>query len=123
MAGERTNGGRSGLLTARVRRDACSHILLWMLRLSPLLAGLLPGSVAAEGVAPSGASSCTGCHPPSAIAGSLVPPLDGRPVQATIAALQAFRSGSTPATVMDRIVKGFTDAEIEAIAQWFAERK
>jgi cytochrome c553 len=37
--------------------------------------------------------------------------------------MQAFRDGKRPATVMDRIAKGFSDAEIAAIAAWYAEQK
>jgi cytochrome c553 len=37
--------------------------------------------------------------------------------------MQDFRSGARPGTVMDRIAKGFTDAEIQAIAAWYAEQK
>ena len=34
--------------------------------------------------------------------------------------MQAFRAGERPATVMDRIAKGFTDEETRAIAAWLA---
>jgi cytochrome c553 len=37
--------------------------------------------------------------------------------------MHEFRSGERAATVMDRIAKGFTDPEIEAIAAWFAQQK
>jgi sulfide dehydrogenase cytochrome subunit len=37
--------------------------------------------------------------------------------------LQEFRSGQRAATVMDRIAKGFTDDEIQAIAAWYAAQK
>jgi cytochrome c553 len=40
-----------------------------------------------------------------------------------VAAVQEFRSGTRPATVMDRIAKGFTDDEIRAIAAWYAAQK
>jgi cytochrome c553 len=33
--------------------------------------------------------------------------------------MQAFRSGARPATVMDRIAKGFTEDEVRAIADWY----
>jgi cytochrome c553 len=36
------------------------------------------------------------------------------------AAMLAFRSGARPATVMDRISKGFSEPETEAIANWYA---
>jgi cytochrome c553 len=37
--------------------------------------------------------------------------------------MRAFRSGQAPSTVMDRIAKGFSDAEIEAIAAWYATQR
>jgi cytochrome c553 len=33
--------------------------------------------------------------------------------------MRAFRSGQRGTTVMDRIAKGFSDAEIDAIADWY----
>ena len=71
---------------------------------------------------PPGASSCSGCHA-TRRADSAVPPLVGRPASDIIAQMQAFRSGQKPATVMDRIAKGFTDAEIQDIANWYAQQK
>ena len=37
--------------------------------------------------------------------------------------MQEFRSGQRAGTVMDRIAKGFTDDEIQALAAWFAAQK
>lgn len=65
---------------------------------------------------PPGASSCTGCHQPGAGIGVL----HGRPAADTAAQMEAFRSGARPATLMNRLVRGFTPAEVEALAQWFA---
>jgi cytochrome c553 len=48
--------------------------------------------------------------------------LQGRPADDIVAQLDAFRSGSRPATVMDRIVKGFSPAEVKALAAWFAQQ-
>ena len=77
-------------------------------------------ALAAPAVAqPSGATSCSGCH---AGAGP-VPGLEGRPAAEIAAAMAAFRSGERPATVMDRIAKGFTDDETRAIADWLAGRQ
>jgi cytochrome c553 len=39
-----------------------------------------------------------------------------------VAQMQAFKAGRQPSTVMDRIAKGFSDAEIEAIATWYAQQ-
>jgi cytochrome c553 len=35
----------------------------------------------------------------------------------------AFRAGQKPASVMDRIAKGFSDEEIKAIAAWYGAHK
>jgi cytochrome c553 len=47
-----------------------------------------------------------------------MPPLAGRKPDDIVTAMQAFRVGQKPATVMDRIAKGFSDAETRAIADW-----
>jgi sulfide dehydrogenase cytochrome subunit len=84
-------------------------------------------SIAAAAVAsaepPVGAVSCTGCHPTSSRVSSPVPRLAGLDRAAILRAMQEFRSGQRTATVMDRIAKGFTDVEIQAIAAWYAEQR
>jgi cytochrome c553 len=52
-----------------------------------------------------------------------VPRLAGRQAADIVAQMQAFKTGQKPSTVMDRIVKGLTDAEVEAIAAWHAQQK
>ena len=47
----------------------------------------------------------------------------GRKAADIVAALDDFRAGTRQATVMNRIAKGFTPAESEAIAQWLAEHR
>ena len=68
---------------------------------------------------PPGALSCSGCHGGVAP----LPVLAGRDPDEVIARMDEFRSGTTTATVMDRIAKGFTDDEIRAIAAWYAAQK
>jgi sulfide dehydrogenase cytochrome subunit len=52
-----------------------------------------------------------------------VPRLIGADKAAIVKAMQEFRSGQRAGTVMDRIAKGFTDEEIQAIAAWYAGQK
>jgi cytochrome c553 len=68
---------------------------------------------------PPGAASCSGCHAASATVATPVPRLVGRNPADIVSAMQAFRSGARPATVMDRIAKGFSDDEVRAIADWY----
>jgi cytochrome c553 len=77
---------------------------------------ILPSKAAPGNMAPAGALACAGCH---AIEGP-VPSLVGRRLEDIMAEMQAFRTGARPATVMDRIAKGFSDEETRAIATWLA---
>jgi cytochrome c553 len=83
----------------------------------------LPLGAAMAADAPPGASSCSGCHPASESVDTPVKRLIGRKSEDIVAAVKAFRSGEKPATIMDRIAKGFTDDEIKAIADWYGAQK
>jgi cytochrome c553 len=89
-------------------------------------AGTLSPPASAQVVAlalpPPGASSCGGCHAPPGGA-TTVPPLHGRSAADIVKLMAAFRSGSQPSTVMHYIAKGFSEAETEAIAAWYAAQK
>jgi cytochrome c553 len=80
-------------------------------------------AVVASAEPPAGAAACSGCHPASSRVTSPVPRLVGLDRAAIVRAMQDFRSGQRAATVMDRIAKGFTDDEIQAIAAWYATQK
>ena len=71
------------------------------------------------------ASACAICHgtdgrPP---ANAPVIPLAGLPREHIATQMRAFRDGSRPATVMHQIAKGYSDAQIDAMAAWFAAQK
>ena len=83
---------------------------------------ILP-SVALAADPPPGAAACSGCHATNAAAETPVPKIAGRNADETVAAMAAFRSGTTPSTVMGRIAKGFTDDEMRPIAAWLATQK
>jgi cytochrome c553 len=87
-------------------------------RVLPLALGIATTAAAAE--PPPGATSCSGCHPPNASVETKVPPLRGHDPAAIVAAMQAFRSGERPSTVMGRMAKGFSDDETRAIAAWLS---
>ena len=66
--------------------------------------------------APLAAYACGGCHGVGAKGEGAVVALAGRPKQELVAAMAAFRSNERPGTIMGRIARGYTEAEIEAIA-------
>ena len=80
-------------------------------------------AVVASAEPPAGAVACSGCHPASTRVTSPVLRLHGLEQAAIVRAMQDFRSGQRAGTVMDRIAKGFTDAEIQAIAAWYATQR
>ena len=81
---------------------------------------LLTATAASAAEPAPGATSCSGCHPPTAPAETKVPPIRGRNPAEIVAAMDAFRSGERPSTVMGRIAKGFSGDEIRAIATWLS---
>jgi sulfide dehydrogenase cytochrome subunit len=72
---------------------------------------------------PAGAAACSGCHPTGRSVDTAVPRLIGRDPAQIVAAMAEFRAGGRPATIMDRVAKGFTDDEIKAIAAWYGAQK
>jgi cytochrome c553 len=84
---------------------------------------LSASAASAIDVAPAGAASCSGCHPAGRNVDTTITRLIGRNPAEIVIAMQEFRSGQRPGTVMDRIAKGFTDDEVKAIATWYAAQK
>ena len=83
----------------------------------------IAGAAVASAEPPVGAASCSGCHPASSRVTSPVVRLNGMDRAAIVRAMQDFRSGQRTGTVMDRIAKGFTDDEVQAIAAWYATQR
>ncbi len=71
------------------------------------------------------AATCANCHGTNGKAqdGSAVVSLAGLPRDYIVAQMAAFKSGTRPATVMHQLAKGYSDAQIEQIAGYFAAQK
>src|SRR5262249_48464835 len=92
-------------------------------RVAVLVWAMVLASAATAADAPPGATSCSGCHPATSGVDTPVPPLAGRNPADLLRQMQAFRSGEGKTTVMDKIARGFSDEEIQAIAAWYAEQR
>lgn len=70
------------------------------------------------------AAGCAICHGTQGkpAPGAPLIPLAGLPRDHIATQMRAFRDGQRPATVMHQIAKGYSDAQIEAIAAWFASQ-
>ncbi|MCC6469098.1 MAG: cytochrome c [Alphaproteobacteria bacterium] len=69
------------------------------------------------------ALSCAACHGTDGKSPGAIPILAGRPAKELKEALTGFKAGTRPATVMNRLAKGYTDQEIDALADYFSRRK
>ncbi|WP_238587798.1 c-type cytochrome [Caenimonas sp. SL110] len=71
------------------------------------------------------AATCANCHGTDgrSVTGSSAPPLAGMPRDYIASQLKAFKAGTRPATIMHQLSKGYSDAQIEQIATYFAQRK
>ena len=68
------------------------------------------------------AASCAACHGTNgrAAPGSTVAGLAGRSRDDLVQLMGQFKAGQRPATVMHQIAKGYTEAEIAAMADYFS---
>jgi cytochrome subunit of sulfide dehydrogenase len=70
------------------------------------------------------AATCATCHGTDGRSVGGVPPsLAGQNRQVLLQALKDFRDGKRPATIMHQQAKGYTDAQFEMLAEYFAAVK
>ena len=69
------------------------------------------------------ASNCANCHGTLGTAQGAMPSLAGQPKAYIVDQMRAFRDGKRPATVMHQLAKGYTDPQIELIADFLARQK
>ena len=68
------------------------------------------------------AANCAVCHGQGGMgAGDIVKINDKTPAQ-IVEAMGAFRDGKKPSTIMGRIVKGYSDAQIAAVANHLGKK-
>lgn len=69
------------------------------------------------------AGSCANCHGTDGRSPGVIPSLAGRPESVLRAQMLAFKSDASPpgTTIMNRLAKGYSASEIDALAQHFAK--
>jgi cytochrome c553 len=90
---------------------------------APAAPSFAPSNLSEKGVRAM-AANCAACHgtnghaaPNSTLAG-----LAGRPRENLLEILTQFREGKKPATLMHQIAKGYSDAELAALADYFSKQ-
>ncbi|RKZ94693.1 MAG: cytochrome c4 [Gammaproteobacteria bacterium] len=70
------------------------------------------------------ARNCDGCHGTNGnSSGPAIPTIAGMSVDYLSESMEAYRDGDTQSTIMGRIMKGYTEEEIDKIAEYFAAKK
>ncbi len=68
-------------------------------------------------------NTCAGCHGTNGNSGGpAIPSIAGLSHDFFVEAMQEYREGERPSTIMERIAKGYSDEEIEAMAGYFGEQ-
>lgn len=81
-------------------------------------------AVAAPATGEMAAQSCAACHGTHGKLGYAgFPALAGMPKAQFIKAMTDFKSGARASTLMSKVAEGFTDAEYEAMADYFAAQQ
>ncbi len=69
------------------------------------------------------AATCTHCHGTDGRSVGIIPSLAGVDKVYMAQQMKDFKAGKRPATIMHQLAKGYTDAQIEQIAAYFAAQK
>ena len=69
-------------------------------------------------------NACAGCHGTHGESvGPSMPSLAGQSKISIVESMKGFKSGERPSTVMGRTAKGYSDAEFEAMGEFFSKQK
>jgi sulfide dehydrogenase cytochrome subunit len=86
-----------------------------------------PGLASAADISPATAANmarnCFGCHGPNGRSPGAIPALNGKTADFIVKSFKDFRSGERPSTIMGRHAKGYTDAEVKALATYISSLK
>ena len=67
-------------------------------------------------------NACAPCHGPNGHSQGAIPSLEALSRKTMVTALRAFRSGERQGTIMNRIAKGLSDDDINALAAYVATK-
>jgi sulfide dehydrogenase cytochrome subunit len=88
-----------------------------------LACAALPAFAQENPAARSLAATCAACHGREGhSAAQEMVSLAGLPREHIVSQVRAFRDGSRPASIMQQIAKGYSDQQIDLIADYFARR-
>ncbi len=92
-----------------------------LLTLLPAMAG--PAYASDPNLGRNLAATCANCHGTNGNTEGINVKLAGLDKATVIKNFKEFKSGEKPATLMHQLAKGYTDAQLDAIATYFAAQK
>jgi sulfide dehydrogenase cytochrome subunit len=85
-----------------------------------MLGTLAAPPAAAQNPAAYLAANCANCHGTEGVSAGGMPSLVGQPRSYLVQQMQEFKAGKRPATIMHQLAKGYTDQQIELLADYFS---
>ena len=97
---------------------------VWSVTTLALLLPIAQASAQADALqVRSWAAACATCHGTAGVAQPGMPSLAGMPRDTLTRRLLDYKAGRQPATLMHRLARAYSDAQIEQIAAYFAALK
>lgn len=69
------------------------------------------------------AANCANCHGTNGVSVTALPGLAGLPKPVLVEQMKAFRDGKRNATIMHQLAKGYSDQQIELMAEHFSRQR
>ena len=95
--------------------------------IAAVAAAIAAGTAAAQAQDPNLArnlaATCANCHGTNGVSQGGVESLAGAGKDDMIRKLKDYKAGTKPGTIMPQLAKGYTDAQIDLVAGWFAAQK
>ena len=102
-----------------MKKTAINLLFLAAAQLSFAAVGQTARDVTDDNIGQTIGVTCFGCHGYNGVSQGVAPSLRGR--RDIAATLVEFKSGRRHGSIMDRIAKGYSDTEMDAVGRFFAE--
>jgi cytochrome c553 len=100
-----------------------SWVQCFLICCATAMAGLVHADTAGPDPSQLLAAGCFGCHGTDGQSRPGLAKLAGVPRSSLVQIMQDFKNDRRQGTLMNQLAKGYEDAEIEALAQYFSQQK
>jgi cytochrome subunit of sulfide dehydrogenase len=97
--------------------------LAFVAAMMAVFATVVPAQDIDSNLAQSIAATCANCHGTNGVSQGGTESLAGQSKDDIVRKMREFKAGTKPGTIMPQLAKGYTEAQIELAAGWFAQQK